>query len=241
MSTPPSSPRHVLVTGCRGGIGAAVCEVLSERGFRVTGWDLPEHDVTDTRAIAEAIERLDDEQQIDALVHTPGIMPADTALNYPGSGQLEDALAVNVRGVAAVCAPVARRMVSRGAGAIVVVSSNAGAVPRIGMAAYGASKAAATSWVRTLGLECAAHGVRCNIVSPGSTDTPMLRGMWPGNEDHTSGVVAGNQEDFKLGIPLRRLAQPSNIATACAFLLSDDARHITMHDLRVDGGATLDA
>lgn len=98
-------------------------------------------------------------------------------------------------------------------GAIATVSSDSAGVPRQGMAAYGASKAAATLFTKSLGLELAGHNIRCNVVSPGSTDTEMQRSMWSGDDG----------------------------AEAVASLVSDRAGHITMHDLYVDGGATLRA
>ncbi len=72
-------------------------------------------------------------------------------------------------------------MVPRGRGALVTVASNAAGVPRAGMSAYAASKAAAAMLTRCLGLEVARHGIRCNVVSPGSTDTPMQRQLWTGD------------------------------------------------------------
>ncbi|MFZ5604516.1 MAG: SDR family oxidoreductase, partial [Pseudomonadota bacterium] len=80
----------------------------------------------------------------------------------------------------------------------------------------------------------------CNIVSPGSTDTPMQQQLWTTPNGRAS-VLEGSLEKFRLGIPLQRIATPDDIAAAVAFLASDRARHITLHDLRVDGGATLDA
>ena len=133
---------------------------------------------------------------------------------------------------------VARRMVPRGAGSIVTVASNAGGVPRSGMAAYGASKAAAAMFTKSLGLELAPHGIRCNVVAPGSTDTPMLRGMWT-DERGAEAVIGGDLETFKVGIPLGRIAAAQDVADAVAFLVSDRARHITMQVLYVDGGAAL--
>jgi 2,3-dihydro-2,3-dihydroxybenzoate dehydrogenase len=106
------------------------------------------------------------------------------------------------------------------------------------MGIYGASKAAAAMITKSLGLEVAEHGVRCNVVAPGSTDTPMLRGMWHDEADRER-TVAGNLASYKLGIPVGRVAQPQNIADAVLFLLSDQASHIVLHTLTVDGGATL--
>jgi hypothetical protein len=68
-----------------------------------------------------------------------------------------------------------RRMVPRRRGVIVTVASNAAHTPRTGMAAYAASKAAASMFTKSLGLEVARYGIRCNVVAPGSTDTPLLR------------------------------------------------------------------
>jgi 2,3-dihydro-2,3-dihydroxybenzoate dehydrogenase len=106
------------------------------------------------------------------------------------------------------------------------------------MAAYAASKAAATAFTKCLGLEVAHRGIRCNVVAPGSTDTPMLRGMHTG-DTAARASVAGRPEQFRVGIPLGKVARPEDIARTVAFLLSEDAGHITMHELTVDGGATL--
>ncbi|MNN77143.1 2,3-dihydro-2,3-dihydroxybenzoate dehydrogenase [compost metagenome] len=93
-------------------------------------------------------------------------------------------------------------------------------------------------FTKCLGLEYADHHIRCNVVSPGSTDTAMQRDLWH-NGNGEQAVISGSPEMFKLGIPLGRIALPGDIADAVAFLTSDNARHITMHDLRIDGGATL--
>lgn len=118
------------------------------------------------------------------------------------------------------------------------VSSNAGAIPRMNMAAYAASKAAATSFTKTLGLELAAHGIRCNVVSPGSTATPMQWALWP-DEQGENQVIKGSLETYKTGIPLQKIADPQNIADAVIFFASEQSSHITMQNLTIDGGATL--
>jgi len=146
--------------------------------------------------------------------------------------------AVNADGVFHVGRALARVMSPRRQGAIVTVSSNAAGVPRHGMAAYAASKAAATMFTRCLGLELAPLGIRCNIVAPGSTLTPMQTGMWE-DAHGAERVIAGNLDTYKAGIPLRKLATPEDIAHSVMFLLSEQAGHVAMSDLYVDGGATL--
>jgi 2,3-dihydro-2,3-dihydroxybenzoate dehydrogenase len=106
------------------------------------------------------------------------------------------------------------------------------------MSAYCASKAALSSLCLTVGLEMASYGIRCNIISPGSTDTDMQRSLWntPKAEEE---VINGSLDQYKLGIPLKKIAKPSEIAKIVLFLASDLASHITLQDIVVDGGATL--
>nr|MBA2816015.1 Proofreading thioesterase EntH [Candidatus Pantoea persica] len=123
---------------------------------------------------------------------------------------------------------------------IVTIASNSAHAPRIGMSAYSASKAALRSLCLTVGLEMVPFGVHCNIVLPGSTDTEMQRSLW-----HTSTaeqeMIDGFPKQYKLGIPLHKIAKPQEIAHNVLFLASDLARHVVMQDIVVDGGATLGA
>ncbi|WP_232323909.1 SDR family oxidoreductase [Catenuloplanes japonicus] len=237
-SAGPLSGRIALVTGAAGGIGAAVVTALAADGATVIGTDLHTARILDVRD-PDAVEALvaDVEAQhgpIAILVNVAGVLRTGPVLDTTDA-DWHAVLSVNATGVFTVSRAVARRMAARGHGVIVTVGSNAAGVPRARMAAYAAAKAAAAHFTRCLGLELAGRGVRCNVVAPGTTDTEMLRGMPPGD------AVAGNPAVFKAGIPLGRIAAPSDVADAVAFLVSDRARHVTMHDLYVDGGATLRA
>ncbi|MCC3772627.1 2,3-dihydro-2,3-dihydroxybenzoate dehydrogenase [Streptomyces sp. UNOC14_S4] len=255
--------RLALVTGAARGIGEAVVTALAERGARVLATDLDATAVAATAARlgdrvtarpldvtdAAAVERLVAEAEdalgpLDIAVNVAGILRGAPVLD------LDDAdwaavFAVNTNGVFHVSRAVARRMTARGGGSIVTVASNAAGIPRSGMAAYAASKAAAAMFTKCLGLEVAAHGVRCNTVCPGSTRTDMQSAMWAaspgGAESGERAVLEGDPATYRTGIPLGRIAEPSDVAEAVAFLASDQARHITLHDLYVDGGATLRA
>ncbi|MYV49625.1 2,3-dihydro-2,3-dihydroxybenzoate dehydrogenase [Streptomyces sp. SID2888] len=255
-----NSGKVALVTGAAGGIGQAVVLALAAAGTSVAAVDLDTvglrelerqatgkgltvtgftADVTSATQVEAAVtgaeERLG---PIGQLVSAAGVLRAAPALSLT-EDDWEQTFAVNATGVFHVSSAVARRMVERGSGgSIVIVTSNAASVPRMHMAAYGASKAAAAAYTKNLGLELARHGIRCNVVGPGSTDTAMLRSLWH-DETGSEGSLNGVPSEYRVGIPLGRFATPENIADAVEFLLSDHASHITMHDLFVDGGAAL--
>lgn len=262
MFPPPPLPTYsgiagtiALVTGARQGIGAAVASLLAEAGATVVATDCrswPEDpaadppmwrqfmDVTDESSVRDRVTWVEEALgPIDILVNVAGVLRTGPVVEST-LDDWEALFAVNARGVYLVSREVTRHMLPRNRGCVVTVASNAAGVPRAGMAAYAASKAASTMLTKSLGLELAPAGIRCNIVAPGSTDTPMQRGMWT-DECNEQAVVEGNLSAYRVGIPLGRMAQPADIAHAVLFLASDQARHITMHDLYVDGGATLRA
>jgi len=243
-----------LVTGAGGGIGAALVEQLHESGCIVVATDVvaPERvagagqstsharalDVTDPAAVDALVDWV--ETQIGPIgfgINVAGVLQTGTVVDTDDT-EWRRVFAVNADGVFYVSRALARVMSPRRRGAIVTVSSNAAGVPRHGMAAYAASKAASTMFTRCLGLELAPLGIRCNIVAPGSTLTPMQTGMWADGQGGQR-VIQGSPEIYKAGIPLQKLASPEDIANAVMFLLSDQAGHIAMSDLYVDGGATL--
>lgn len=254
-----ASRQVVVVTGAAQGIGAAVVRAFAARGAIVAAVDIKvgdlDHqaaacaslghgvsaypgDVRDADAVDDLIERVEHERgPIDVLVNAAGVLRTGPVITCTDE-DWASVLAVNLTGVFNVSRSVAARMQARQAGTIVTVASNAGRVPRMHMAAYAASKAATVMFTRCLGLELAAYGIRCNVVSPGSTDTPMLRGMWQ-DEGDAQAVIDGVPAAYRVGIPLRKLAIPKDVADAVLFLASDRAAHITMQDLYVDGGAAL--
>lgn len=248
-----------LVTGAAGGIGEAVARSLAGRGVAVAAVDRDgaalrkavegmaadglraeafPADVTDSAAVEAVVDAVEDRLgPLDHLVNAAGVLRLGEARTLTDDDWAAT-LAVNASGVFYMSRAAANRMVPRGRGAIVTVASNAAGTARWDMAAYSASKAAATMFTKCLGLEVARYGVRCNLVAPGSTDTPMLSSMWH-DETGPKGTIGGQPETYRVGIPLGKLASPSEVAEAVVFLLSDRASHITMHALTVDGGATL--
>lgn len=243
--------RRVLVTGAASGIGRCVADRFHALGAEVVGLDrapseapapfrLLAVDLRDPAQIAAACLRLQGEWPgLDVLVNAAGVLRQGPAESLSAE-DWEECLAVNAGGpfhLLRQWIPVFKR---QRRGAVVSIASNAAHVPRVGMAAYCASKAALASLSHCVGLELAPYGVRCNVVSPGSTATPMLDGMCPTPADRRR-LLDGLPETYKLGIPLGKLAVPEDIAEVVLFLASDRAGHVTLQDVVVDGGATLGA
>ena len=251
--------RAAFVTGAAGGIGLALVAQLRAAGARVTATDTREA-IEQARAAGRVIEDaqtqwraldLRDGAAVTACVAaaraafgpiTLGVHAAGVLSTLPVQDLTEAdwqrVMDINAGGTFRIGQALGGEMAAQGGGALVVISSNAAGIPRMNMAAYAASKAAATMFTRCLGLELAAQGVRCNIIAPGSTMTPMQTGMWA-DESGGAAVIAGNLAQYRTGIPLGKIATPEEVAQAAMFLLSAQASHITMADLYVDGGATL--
>ena len=243
--------KQVWVTGAGQGIGYQTALAFHQAGAEVTGFDLKfsQQDypfrcqilnVADPEQVTEVCQGLLLRQsRLDVLINAAGILRigATDELSFDDWQQCLNVNAGGAFNLFRQTLPVFRRQQQ---GAIVTVASNAAHAPRLGMSAYGASKAALRSLCLTVGLEMAPHGVRCNIVSPGSTDTEMQRSLWktPQSEQQT---IDGFPEQFKLGIPLRKIAQPQEITNTILFLASDQASHVVLQDIVVDGGATLGA
>ena len=254
------SDKVSIVTGAAGGIGAEIVKKLAQQGSIVVAVDLNQNGLnsvvnelqkTGYKVHAYAVD-ISSSSEVEAMVSEveSRFGPINYLVNGAGTlkvGQVTElteedwdiTMRVNAKGVFLVSRTVARRMIANNTqGAIVTLASNAALVARMDMAAYSASKAAIISMTKCLGLELAEYGIRCNIVAPGSTDTDMLRSLWNG-VDSTQISIDGSPETFRVGVPLGRIAQPDHVASTVLFLLSDQAMHITMETLTVDGGATL--
>lgn len=248
--------RSIMVTGAASGIGAAVTERLLAEGATVVALDcdssglealaaglrsdkvkLHVADITDRELITSLVSRIDEQYPLDGLVNAAGVMEAGPFEQMSAQAWLR-LFEINVHGTFHVSQSVARCMLARHRGAIVSVASNAATTPRVNLSGYCASKAAVAMLTRCMGLELGRQGVRCNVVSPGSTRTPMLHQLAGHDETLDRRMVEGDLGLHRIGIPLGKIAEPQDIAAGIVFLLSDDANHITLQNLVMDGGAT---
>ena len=232
-----------VVVGGGSGIGRACAELLVERGWAVAVLDLRMPDIppagvevlvkVDVRD-ADSVEAALDEAEervgpLSGAVHAAGTARVTPLLEIsPKEWKL--VLDVNLTGAWNVLGAVTRRFTARRGGAFVAVSSVDATRPVAGLAHYCASKAGVESLVRVAALELGGAGIRVNAVAPGVVATPLMGPMLD---------RANVRDDFLEHIPLGRIADPVEIASAVAFLLSDDARYITGHTLVADGGMSL--
>jgi 2,3-dihydro-2,3-dihydroxybenzoate dehydrogenase len=249
--------RVALVTGAQRGIGYACAEALGVAGARVACVDLP------GGTLEEAVARLGDgasahpfdlsqaeraaelvaevartHGRLDILVNAAGTLDPAPFLEMT-TGQWDRTLGVNTRGTLFLAQACARHFVDQGEGGrIVLIASIVGRhVVRLNNTAYSASKAALIQAARCLALELAPHGITVNTVSPGSTATEMLVDVQARGD--VDSIVGGNAAEWRLGIPLGRLAEPADQAALVVFLAGEGGRHITGQDLAVDGGQTV--
>ena len=176
--------------------------------------------------------------RIDILVNNAGVTYIGNLLETSVE-DLEEVLTVNFKAPFMLMKSVIPYMKLQGRGAIVNNTSDQAFVGKKGSAAYGASKAALAQLSKSAALDWAPHGIRINAIAPGSTDTPMLRQVLGDlHQRYPEAFPTASEEFYVSGIPMKRFADPGEIAWAAAFLASDAASFITGTVLAVDGGFT---
>jgi 3(or 17)beta-hydroxysteroid dehydrogenase len=246
-----------IVTGAGSGIGRATAILLSREGGRVAVADIDESAAFDTckliasnggEALGLRLDVTSEEEWENAIKEvfrawgTPDILINNAGISFAkpvAETSLDEwrrLMAVNLDGVFLGTRAGIRSMRERGRGSIVNISSASGIKASPGATAYCASKAAVIHFSRTAALECAQNGlnIRINTVLPAGVKTAMWRTMetWA-DVERSETWNAGPDE-----VPLKRFAQPEEIAQAVLFLASDESSYVTGTELVIDGGYT---
>jgi NAD(P)-dependent dehydrogenase (short-subunit alcohol dehydrogenase family) len=236
----------VVVTGAGSGIGLGAARRIAAEGGTVVRMDRDaaslaasadggdQHDVVVDVADAASVDRARDEVLaahggVDAVVTSAGVLvwggTADTT-----EADWDHVLRVNLTGTWLVCRAFAGAMAERGRGAIVTVASNMGLRGVANQVAYSASKGGVIALTRSMAVDLGPSGVRVNCICPGHIVTPM--------SDTATQRLGLTEDGIRAKYPLARVGQPEEVATAIAYLASDEASFLTGAIVPVDGGYT---
>ena len=230
-----STPRTVLVTGGNRGVGFAIAETFLAQGHRVavtarsgtgpTGSLTVTADVTDGESLDSAIAEVEAALgPIEVLVANAGITK-DTLLLRMSDEDFEDVINTNLVGVFRVTKRCIKSMLKAKFGRIIMISSVVGLYGSPGQVNYASSKAALVGFARSLTRELGSRGITTNVVAPGFINTDM-----------TKALPADQQQQYLSSIPAGRFAEPSEVASAVAWLASDESGYISGAVIPVDGG-----
>ena len=253
--------KRALITGAGSGIGRATAERFAEEGARVAVTDLDvdraeavsgtirEHggdavagqldvpvEAEWEAAVALVVERWGG---LDVLVANAGVSFAKPVWEM-SLEEWRQVHAVNLDGAFLGTKHAVRAMRQRGEGGSIVIVSSASSVKASGGAsAYCSSKAGARMLAKAAARECAADGIRVNVVLPAGVETPMWREMpFFAELVRTHGGEAGAWQALTGDTPLGRFAQPGEVASAIVYLASAEASYVTGAELSIDGGYT---
>ena len=247
--------KTVIVTGGGGGIGGATCRRFASEGAQVAVFDMnleaAEKVAADIRAgggqAAAFACNITDRAQVDAAVAAAQTQLGPIAVLVNNAGwdvfkpflktvpaEWEKLIAINLTGALHMLHAVLPGMVERKYGRIVNVASDAARGGSSGEAVYSACKGGLVALSKTLAREHARQSITINVVCPGPTDTALLAGVAEGARDPAKLIEA-----FRSAIPLGRLGQGDDLASAIAFFGSDDAGFVTGQVLSVSGGLTM--
>jgi NAD(P)-dependent dehydrogenase (short-subunit alcohol dehydrogenase family) len=244
--------RVAIVTGGGDGIGLGIATALAGAGYDLALWEIRE-DVGQAaagklaaehggRAVAircDVSRQADVEQATQATVDrlgTPHLLVNNAGITR--IGRIEDTsladwqavLDVNITGVFLCTQAVGRHLLAAGRGCIVNVASVSGGIPQVYRPGYSVSKAGVILFTQTVALEWGPRGIRCNAISPGQ--------VWT---SHSAAVYEQPEmfEARRLQVPLKRIADPTEMGTAVVFLASEAASYVNGVNLMVDAGLSL--
>lgn len=245
----------VLITGAAGGIGRETARLFADQGAKLVLVDVDQRviekiaseleiddylalsaDVSSEEQVKNFVQLTKEKYgKIDVFFNNAGVGVKFGRITDITAEELDKVLNVNVKGVFYGLKHVLAVMLEQRSGSIVNTSSVNGVSGSPGLAAYSATKHAVIGLTKTVALECAGTGIRINAICPGPVDTPMIHSLaemkTPGNPEQT-------REFYEQRIPLKRYAQPKEIAELVLFLSSAKASYITGSVYRIDGGMT---
>lgn len=251
------SGKVAIVTGGGSGIGEAISRRLAEENVAVVVLDRDpagaERVVAAIRdrggtAHVETVDIRDYAGVVAAVARGEAALgPASILVNCAGGDNIvnfldtdeqhrDNVIAVNLKGPTNVTHAVLKGMAERGAGRVIMISSEGGRIGSSGQAVYSACKAGVIALAKTLAREFARKGITFNAVAPGPTATPMMDAALAGGDGEAGRKIL---EKIIRGVPLGRIGKAEDVAGIVTFLASDEAAFITGQVISVSGGLTM--
>lgn len=240
------SGKRAVVTGGAGGVGIACAEGLAKAGADVVICDLMEDacndaasalaekgatvswsafDVADRAAVEAAFAEQEAKGGVDILVASAAIVKPSPIIDFDYD-DWKKILDINLTGTFNCCQLAGRQMVKKGGGRIITISSVNGQIANSNRGAYSCTKGGVDMLTRLLAAELGKHGITANTVSPAPVDTAMIQKAH-GPKD---------RQRWYDQMPIKRYAQPEEVASCVCFLASDEAAYVNGHILNLDGG-----
>jgi NAD(P)-dependent dehydrogenase (short-subunit alcohol dehydrogenase family) len=249
-----------VITGAANGIGKACAQRFAQEGAFVACLDVTDElnqavaeevralgvgaialhcDVTDAESIQAAIDAVMEKWgRVDVLVASAGIYTGEPLLEVTQK-QWQRTIDINLTGVFLTNQVVAPIMMKQRSGSIINLSSMAGKTSWVASAAYSSSKSGVIGLTRSVAMELAPYGATVNAVCPGNTLTDMVRGV-AGKVGSMDGLSGEEWLQMRANdCPMKRLADPWEMAGVIAFLASEDSRYLTGQAIEVDGGMVM--
>ncbi len=241
---PDNSDKVALVTGATRGIGAACAKALAAAGYKVALHYRSQKELADKlqaelgstctafhadlsneehcNNLVKAVK--DHYGRIDVLVNNAGIS-VDQILPFAKPESFDLMIASNLKPAFLLSKLVSKNMIRQKGGSIINMSSVVGHTGNFGQSIYAATKSALTGFTKSIAMDLAPYGIRCNSVAPGFIQTDM-----------TDSLTPEVKEAILQKIPMKRLGESSEVAKAVVFLAGSDSSYITGSTLHVNGG-----
>jgi NAD(P)-dependent dehydrogenase (short-subunit alcohol dehydrogenase family) len=246
-----------IITGGSSGIGRATAVLFAKEGANVVIGDIDvsggegtaslikkekgdvlfiKTDVSKTVEVQNMVKRtIEKYGKIDILVNNSGVVRVGSLDDY-SEDDFDLLFRTNVKGIFLCCKYVVPYMKKQKSGVIVNLASIAAHVGQVNHSLYCASKAGALAITRALALDLAPYNIRVNSISPGATDTPMLRSDVAKQAKQRNMDPEDLKKEFEAQGVLGRWAKPEEVATGILYLASDDSSYMTGADILIDGG-----